>query len=91
MPAVPVVPATARRSDTAQAEILHLTASLNHHLRTPLTVLVGHCELLTTSAEALPVSQRTSVLALDQAVRHLSDAVGRVCDLLGEVRVHAHH
>lgn len=89
-PPVPAMPAVARTTDAARAEIRHLTASLNHHLRTPLTVLVGHCELLAAHAEALPIEQRVSVHALDEAVRHLSEAVGRVCGLLHEVQFRAH-
>ena len=91
LPAAFVVPAAAGSSDTTQTEILDLTAALNHHLRTPLTVLVGHSELLTTHAETLPTEQRATVHALDQAVQRLNDAVGRVCDLLREVQVRAHH
>lgn len=76
--------------NSARDEFRQLTVAVNHHLRTPLTVLVGHSELLTTHAEVFSPEGRASVHALDDAVRHLSDAVDRVCLRLHEAQTHAH-
>jgi signal transduction histidine kinase len=88
--AVSTVRAVAPNTRPARDDLLRLTAALNHQLRNPMTVLVGHCELLTTHAEALPAEQQGSIHALDDAVQRRSDAVGRACRLLHEVQARAH-
>jgi signal transduction histidine kinase len=88
--AVSTVRAVASTTRPARDDLLRLTAALNHQLRTPMTVLVGHCALLTTHADVLPAAQQVSIHALDDAVQRLSDAVGRACRLLHEVQARAH-
>jgi signal transduction histidine kinase len=64
-------------------DLVLLAASINHRLRTPLTVVVGHSELLRGQIDELPADQRRSIRALDDAVQRLSAAVAGVC---GELR-----
>lgn len=90
LPAI-ATPAISRSEVLADDDIRHLAASLNHQLRTPLTVLVGHGELLASNAEGLPAAHRESLLALNTAVQDLSEAVGRVTHVLHEVQTRARH
>lgn len=59
-----------------------LLGSVNHHLRTPLTVVLGHAELLIDHEQELPPEVRQSLACLLRAAERLSDAVVGVCDLM---------
>ncbi|WP_172826045.1 sensor histidine kinase [Friedmanniella luteola] len=56
--------------------------SVNHHLRTPLTVVLGHAELLTDREDELPPEVRQSLACLLRAAERLNDVVVEVCALL---------
>ncbi|MGY2701511.1 MULTISPECIES: histidine kinase dimerization/phospho-acceptor domain-containing protein [unclassified Nocardioides] len=70
-------------------DLVLLAASINHQLRTPLTVVVGHSELLRGQIDELPADQRRSIRALDDAVQRLSAAVAGVCGELREASTRA--
>ena len=59
-----------------------MSESVNHHLRTPLTVVLGHAELLTNPEHELPPDVRQSLACLLQAAERLSEVVVAVCDLV---------
>ena len=59
-----------------------LVDSVNHHLRTPLTVVLGHAELLLDRAPGLPPDMGQSVASLLRAAHRLNDVVVGVCDLM---------
>jgi signal transduction histidine kinase len=70
-------------------DLVLLAASINHRLRTPLTVVVGHSELLRGQIDELPADQRRSIQALDDAVQRLSEAVAGVCGELRDASIRA--
>jgi len=59
-----------------------LVESVHHHLRTPLTVVLGHAELLADQEHDLPAQVRQSLGAVLRAARRLDDVVLGVCDLV---------
>ena len=59
-----------------------LAKSVHHHVRTPLTGVVGHAELLLDREDELPADVRRSLAALLQAARRLNDVALGVCDLI---------
>ncbi len=59
-----------------------LLESVNHHLRTPLTVVLGHAELLAERESDLPLGVGQSLACLLRAAQRLDDVVGGVCDLM---------
>ena len=59
-----------------------LLESVNHHLRTPLTVLVCRAELLVEQQHVLPEEMHESIAALLRAAHRLSEVVAGVCDLV---------
>ena len=65
-----------------RGEMIELAASINHRLRTPMTAVLGHSELLRECADSLPADQRRSLETLDDAVQRLNDAVVDVCKSL---------
>lgn len=59
-----------------------LMESVNHHLRTPLTVVLCHAELLVEQGHDLPAEVDASHAAVLRAARRLDEVVLGVCDLL---------
>lgn len=59
-----------------------LVESVNHHLRTPLTAVLGHAELLSEQEHELPAELHQSLACLLRAARRLNDVVLGVCDLV---------
>jgi K+-sensing histidine kinase KdpD len=59
-----------------------LMGSVNHHLRTSLTVVLGHAELLIDREQVLPPEMRQSLACLLRAPERLNDVVVWVCDLI---------
>jgi signal transduction histidine kinase len=57
-----------------------LVESVSHHLRTPLTVVSGHAELLID--QELPAQMHRSLASMLRAGRRLEDVVVGVCDLI---------
>lgn len=52
-----------------------LAETVNHTLRTPLTTLLGHAELLLDDRDALPQRTQRSLEAMSKAGRRLNDVV----------------
>jgi len=52
-----------------------LAETVNHNLRTPLTVILGHTEMLLDQHDELTAEARHSVQALSQASRRLAEVV----------------
>lgn len=67
---------------TAVGQLGGWRESVNHHLRTPLTVVLGHAELLTDPERELPPEVRESLECLLRAAQRLDDVVGGVCHLM---------
>jgi signal transduction histidine kinase len=65
----------------------HLTRGLvetvNHHVRTPLTVISGHVELWMDRQDELPAEMRESLDTVAQAGRRLTAVGVGICDLIG--------
>ena len=59
-----------------------LRGSVNHHLRTPLTVVLGHAELLMDREQELPPEVRQALACLLRAAERLNDVIVGVCDLM---------
>lgn len=59
-----------------------LLGSVNHHLRTPLTVVLGHAELLVDREDELPAEVRQSLACLLRAAQRLDEVVIGVCELM---------
>lgn len=59
-----------------------LVERVNHHLRTPLTVVLCHAELLIGHEHEVPAEVHASHLAVLRAAQRLSDVVLGVCDLV---------
>jgi len=59
-----------------------LMESVNHHLRTPLTVVLCHAELLTDRPRDLPPEVHAAHAAVLRAARRLEDVVLGVSELL---------
>lgn len=52
-----------------------LAETVNHNLRTPLTTIVGHAELLLDRQDELPAQARDSLEALQRAANRLNEVV----------------
>lgn len=59
-----------------------LVERVNHHLRTPLTVVLCHAELLADQEHELPAGVHDSHVAVLRAAQRLNDVVLGVCDLV---------
>ncbi|WP_162598803.1 sensor histidine kinase [Nocardioides gilvus] len=59
-----------------------LVETVNHQLRTPLTSLLGHAELLEDLLPGLPAWAARSLTAVIRSGRHLDDLVRAVSDLV---------
>jgi K+-sensing histidine kinase KdpD len=59
-----------------------LRESVSHRLRTPLTVVLGHAELLSNQQQELAPEVRESLECLLRAAQRLKDVVVEVCDLM---------
>lgn len=59
-----------------------LVERVNHHLRTPLTVVMCHAELLAEHEHEVPAAVHASHMAVLRAARRLSEVVLGVCDLV---------
>ncbi len=60
---------------------------LNHHVRTPLTVLLGHAELVTESEHELPAEVHQSLARIMSAGTRLRDVIAGVCEMFDVARV----
>ena len=67
-----------------------LVGSVTHHLRTPLTVVLGHAELLIDREQELPSEVRQSVVCMLRAAERLNDVVVAVADLVDIACVRSH-
>jgi hypothetical protein len=54
---------------------------LNHELRTPLSIIRGHTELLTESGADLPESAKQSLVALQRATHRLTSLAGKISEM----------
>ena len=59
-----------------------LAETVNHHLRTPLTAMLGHAELLGEGHLELPDEARQSLECLQRAGGRLQDVVLGICELI---------
>jgi signal transduction histidine kinase len=59
-----------------------LVETLEHHLRSPLTVIVGHAEMLVEEGPRLPAEVERSLATVLRAGRRLGDVVDGICDLV---------
>ena len=59
-----------------------LAASIHHHLRTPLTAVLGHVDLLLEHRRDLPAHVQASVDGVVRAASRLDDVVVSICDLV---------
>jgi signal transduction histidine kinase len=59
-----------------------LAETVNHHLRTPLTAMLGHAELLGEGHLDLPDEARQSLECLHRAGGRLQDVVLGICELI---------
>jgi signal transduction histidine kinase len=57
--------------------------TVNHHVRTPLTVISGHVELWMDRQEEFPAETHESLAAVVQAGRRLTDVGIGICELIG--------
>jgi signal transduction histidine kinase len=62
-----------------------VTETVNHHLRTPLTTILGHAELL-AEREDLPAGARSSIDSIARAARRLEAVTDWVSELLESKR-----
>ncbi|MGC5075763.1 sensor histidine kinase [Agrococcus sp. DT81.2] len=77
------VAAPVRWSPTPHHEFLAgLTEEVNHHLRTALTPVLGHAELLIEQQHRIPTDLHPSLTAVMRAGRRLNDVVLGICELL---------
>ncbi|HEU5038370.1 MAG TPA: histidine kinase dimerization/phospho-acceptor domain-containing protein [Nocardioides sp.] len=74
---------------TQPPALVALAVVVDHELRTPMTVLLGHSELLRETADDLPPDQRRSLHTLHAAVQDLHVAVVGACRLLSDTRLRA--
>ncbi|MET4100258.1 signal transduction histidine kinase [Agrococcus sp. UYP10] len=76
--------AAAAQPAAAEQEFLRgLGETVNHHVRTALTPLLGHTELLLAHEQQLPAEVHRSLHAVARAGRRLSDVVLGICELIG--------
>ncbi len=60
-----------------------LEETVNHHLRTALTPILGHTELLIEHQHGVSAEMHQSLLAVTRAGFRLRDVVVGICDLIG--------
>lgn len=60
-----------------------LVETVNHHVRTPLTVISGHVEMWSDRIEEFPSEVQESFAVVLQAGRRLADVGVAICDLVG--------
>jgi signal transduction histidine kinase len=60
-----------------------LVETVNHHVRTPLTVISGHVELWMDQKDEFPAEMGESLARVLQAGRRLTDVGLGICDLIG--------
>ncbi len=58
-----------------------LVSTVNHELRTPMTIIMGHAEILLEAVDDLPAPYRRSVEALARASRQLAGLAGTITAL----------
>ena len=58
---------------------------LNHDIRTPLSALIGHTELLREQVDELPRDVAISLGAIERAGWRLHEMVGSVVELLEQI------
>jgi signal transduction histidine kinase len=77
-------PAASERSSLAADHDLTrgFVESVNHHVRTPLTGILGHAELLIDREHELPPEMHRSLALLLRAGHRLKDVVAGICDLV---------
>lgn len=59
-----------------------LAEAVNHHLRTALTPILGHAELLIEHQHQIPAEMHQSLVAVTRAGRRLNDVVLGICELM---------
>ena len=60
-----------------------LIVAVNHELRSPLTTVLGHAELLSDESASLPSSVAESILAIQRGSRALDHVIQQMTDLFG--------
>jgi len=82
-PAIEGVVVPVRLSPTPDHAFLRgLAETVNHHLRTALTPVLGHAELLMEHQHQIPAEMHQSLVAVARAGRRLSDVVLGICELM---------
>jgi signal transduction histidine kinase len=67
---------------TADYELARqLVEALSHHLRTPLTVIIGHAGLLAGGEHELQAAALRSLVTVQRAASRLNDVAASICDL----------
>ncbi|HET9499189.1 MAG TPA: histidine kinase dimerization/phospho-acceptor domain-containing protein [Marmoricola sp.] len=61
-----------------------LVTAVNHEVRTPLAVILGHMELINEQDTPLPESVTWSLEAIDRAAGHLEEVVGVISEIADE-------
>lgn len=69
------------RGGIAAGSLEGLAETVDHHLRTPLTVIQGHVELMTDSEQELPAEVHQSLACVLSAGRQLNEVVVGICEL----------
>lgn len=69
------------RGGIAAGSLEGLAETVDHHLRTPLTVILGHVELMTDSEQELPAEVHQSLACVLSAGRQLNEVVVGICEL----------
>ncbi len=59
-----------------------LVEAVSHHMRTPLTVILGHAGLLVDGEHDLPAATHRALAAVMRAARRLNDVGAGICDLI---------
>lgn len=65
-----------------------LVTTINHHFRTPLSLVLGHAEILEDYEDALPAEVRTSVKALVRGAQQLHEMTRAVSELVESRSAH---
>ena len=77
--------------DRLTAELEHsraLVESVNHHLRNPLTAIIGNAELLLESPHALPAEVLQSIASVLRVAWRLHEVAVGICEVLDAACVH---
>ena len=81
-PTAPRGPMTVGGRPASHDPARSLAETVNHHLRTPLTAMLGHAELLGEGHLDLPDEARHSLECLQRAGGRLQDVVLGICELV---------